>query len=682
VINQKNKIMKIKNIKTIGLFTILTTFSLVSCNDDFLAEKQDFGGVNEQVFQDPSLATAYVDYIYKSILPPDNAAAMTWDLAAGGADTFSKTSDELFGETAYNKTYASLNATTNTLPYLGAKMGTSIANNTWTRLKQINIFLNEVDKYTGIDETKKNQLKGQLYFWRAWQYFDMVKLYGGVPLVLTAQNPILDASSESQIPRSSTSACIEHIVSDLEMAQSLLPGKWGSVDWGRITSGAAAAFKGRVLLTWASPLFNPSDDTARWQRAYDANLAAKTLLETNGSGLFVTGGTANGKAWGDMWFKEQDNPEAVIVYGFNNSVTDQVKRNNGWEKACRSKEVTGSGSVSPTKQIVDAFPMADGRPAIPANGYNPVLFYKGRDPRFYKTFVYNGAPWAYSEKPAFKQWTYAYTKTGAASATPATFTETLGDNKTAVYLSKSTSPTASNASSFAYSGTDFMEMRFAEVILNLAESAIGINKLTEGKDLIRSIRVRAGLVVGLSDYGLAAVSTRDEHFAAVLNERKIELAYEGKRFYDLRRWKLFDASAGTCARLGVTPLNGTRRTGYYFIAKNTAGARYVGATDPFLPNAAGVATIVSREPVFPYVIPATGKLPGTSIANYDLYLEYLYTNYFEIVERNNIEATVPANWSFKWYDEYYFFGINQGLMDTAPYLEQTKGWGGTFDPLN
>ncbi len=675
--------MKIKNIKTIGLFTILTTFSLVSCNDDFLAEKEDYGGVNEQVFQDPSLATAYVDYIYKSILPPDNAAAMTWDLAAGGSDTFSKTSDELFGETAYNKTYASLNATTNSLPYLGTKMGTSIANNTWTRLKQINIFLNEVDKYTGIEETKKNQLKGQLYFWRAWQYFDMVKLYGGVPLVLISQNPILDAASDSKIPRSSTSACIEQIVSDLDKAQSLLPGKWPTADWGRITSGAAAAFKGRVLLTWASPLFNPSDDTARWQRAYDANLAAKTLLEANGFGLFVTGGTANGKAWGDMWFKEQDNPEAVIVYGFNNSITDQIKRNNGWEKACRSKEVTGGGSVSPTKQIVDAFPMADGTSIVGNASYNPVLFYKGRDPRFYKTFAYNGATWGYAEKTTFKQWTYAYTKTGTASATPTTFTETLGDNKTAVYLSKSTSPTASIASSFAYSGTDFMEMRFAEVVLNLAESAIGINKLTEGKDLIRSIRVRAGIVVGSSDYGLAGASTRDQHFAAVLNERKIELAYEGKRFYDLRRWKLFDASAGTTTRLGVTPLNGTRRTGYYFIARNTAGARYVGTTDPFLPNpATGIATIVSREPTsFPYIIPATGKNPGTSIATEALYLEYLYTNYFEIVERDNIETTTPANWSFKWYNEYYFFGIPQGLLDTAPYLEQTQGWGGTFDPL-
>ena len=534
--------MKIKNIKTIGLFTILTTFSLVSCNDDFLAEKADYGGVNEQVFQDASLAGAYVDYIYKSILPPDNAAAMTWDLAAGGNDNFSKTSDELFGETAYNKTYATLNATTNSLPYLGTRMGTSIANNTWTRLKQINIFLNEVDKYSGIDEAKKNLLKGQLYFWRAWQYYDMVKLYGGVPLVLTSQNPILDAASDSQIPRSSTSACIEQIVADLDMAKSLLPGKWPTADWGRITSGAAAAFKGRVLLTWASPLFNPNDDTARWQRAYDANLAAKTLLETNGSALFSTGGTANGKAWGDMWFKEQDNSEAVIVYGFNNSITDQTKRNNGWEKACRSKEVTGSGSLAPTKQIVDAFPMADGTSIVGNASYNPVLFYKGRDPRFAKTFAYNGATWGYAEKTTFKQWTYSYTKSGAASATPTTFTETLGDNKTAIYLCKSTNPLASNASSFAYSGTDFMEMRFAEVVLNLAESAIGINKLSEGKDLIRTIRVRAGIVVGSSDYGLATVSSRDQHFAAVLNERKIELAYEGKRFYDLRRWKLFDTN--------------------------------------------------------------------------------------------------------------------------------------------
>ena len=90
--------MKMKKIKYIGLFTVLATFSLGSCNDDFLAEKQDYAGVNEEVFQDPIQAQAYVDYIYSQFLPGDNAVTSTWDLAAGGTDDFSQTSDELAGE--------------------------------------------------------------------------------------------------------------------------------------------------------------------------------------------------------------------------------------------------------------------------------------------------------------------------------------------------------------------------------------------------------------------------------------------------------------------------------------------------------------------------------------------------------------------------------------------------------
>ena len=266
--------------------------------------------------------------------------------------------------------------------------------------------------------------------------------------------------------------------------------------------------------------------------------------------------------------------------------------------------------------------------------------------------------------------------------TKASTTETFRCEFNGIYLNKATSATASNNTNFAYSGTDYMEMRFAEVVLNLAESAIGINKLAEGKTLIESIRKRAGVLIGDGNYGLAAVTSRDQHFAAALKERKVEFAYENKRFYDLRRWLLFDNTAGTTTRLGIAPLNGTRRTGYYIIAKNTAGARYVGTADPFLPNALGVAPIVSRDPAaFPYIIPATGKNPGTSIANYDAYVDYLYDNYFEIVERDNLENSAVAGWKFTWYKEYYYFGIYQTLLDTAPYLEQTKGWGGTFDPL-
>jgi len=667
-----------KKIKYIGLFTILATFSLGSCNDDFLAEKQDYSGVNEEVFQDPVQAQAYVDYIYSQFLPGDNAVTRTWDLAAGGSDDFSQTTEELAGEVNFNKPWASIVPTgANCLPYIGARMGSSVSNNTWTRLKQINLFLENVEKY-GMDKATKDKLKGQLYFWRAWQYFDMVKLYGGVPLVLTPQNPILDEASNNQIPRSSTSACIEQIVSDLDMAKSLLPAKWSGADWGRISGSAAAAFKGRVLLTWASPLFNPTDDTQRWQRAYDANLEAKTLLEANGFGL-----EAN---WATMLTKEGSvNKEAVIVYAYNIVPTQNLERNNGSERACRSKEALGAGSISPTKQMVDAFPMADGQDITNSSTtypYSAGKFFKNRDPRFYSTFAYNGAKWPYAENVNFKQWTYSWYDKAPASATvlPNKFTETLGANSSGIYLNKATSTTASNNANFSYSGTDYMEMRFTEVVLNLAECAIGINKLSEGKDLIKSIRIRAGIKIGDGQYGLASAIARDQLFAAALKERKIEFAYENKRFYDLRRWMLFE-NGTTTSRLGVAPLNGTRRTGYFIVAKKTDGTKYVHASvDPFLANAAGVAPIVNRDPVFPYTIPATGKNPGTVIANYEAYMDYLYDNYFDIVERDNLDPTTN-NWKFTWYKEYYYFGIYQSLLDTAPYLKQTKGWGGDFDPL-
>lgn len=669
--------MKIKYIKIVGLTTVLAALSLASCNDDFLEEKKDFNGVNEDVFKVPSLATGYVDYVYGLFLPGNNAAVNTWDLAAGGNDDFSQTTEELTGEVNWNKIWATISPNNaNCLPYIGSRVSSSIANNTWTRLRQINIFLEQIDK-NGMADADKNPLKGQMYFWRAYQYYEMVKLYGGVPIVLTAQNPIIDeGSTVSQIPRSPTSVCIEQIVSDLDKSKELLKDvKWTSANWGRITAGAAAAFKGRVLLTWASPLFNPTDDAQRWKRAYDANLEAKTLLEADGKGLFSVGGTANGTAWGNMWLAEVGNPEAVIVFGFNNSTIVNAQKNNGWERAVRSKASGGNGTISPTKQMVDVFPMADGKSIVGNPAYNPVLFYKNRDPRFYKTFAYNGATWKYAENTAFKQWTYSwYSKAPTTAApNPDKFTETLGANSSGIYLRKATNEASSSSAGYLNSGIDYMEMRFAEVVLNLAESAIGVGSLAEGKTLIESVRARAGITNGDGHYGLAVVSSRDQHFAAVLNERTIEFAYENKRFYDLRRWKLFDAGA-TTSRLGVKPLNGTRRTAYYIVAKKADGTNYIGTGDPFY-VATGNAPVLNREPAsFPVTI------NGTTLANFDAYLDYMYTNYFKIVERDNLDPTTN-NWKFTWYNEYYFFGIYQSLLDSSPYLEQTQGWGGSFDPL-
>ena len=424
---------------------------------------------------------------------------------------------------------------------------------------------------------------------------------------------------------------------------------------GRITAQAAAALKGRVLLTWASPLFNRNDDQARWQRAYDANLEAYNVCLAAGKGLDPD--------WKNMWFTD-NGMESIFAFGFNNDDTDSdISKNNQTENQSRSRDQGGNGGISPTKNIVDAFPMADGTPYNPNGDLNE--FYKNRDPRFYDTFAYNGCIWPYQGNPNYKNWTYYWYALAAPDGPKISSTI---QNETGIYLRKFTDDNSSSNNSFRNSGADYMEIRFAEVVLNLAESAIGINNLAEGKGYIEDIRERVGVTNGDGQYGLSSVTTRDQHFEAVINERKVEFAYENKRFHDLRRWLLYNNDFGTCTRLNQTPIEGSRRQGYYTLAKLDASTIYENGrgTDPFK---GASAPVINRD--------ATTYPSGVN--TYEEYVDYLYDNHFEVVVRDNVD---PTDFAFKWYNEYYFFGIYQNLLDTAPYLEQTTGWGGSFNPLN
>ncbi|AWW30805.1 RagB/SusD family nutrient uptake outer membrane protein [Echinicola strongylocentroti] len=661
---------KFKNIWTLALgFLVLS-----GCNDDFLEEKQDLTGVNEEVFQDPHMAQAYVDYVYYLFSPSDNGRNLIWDLFGGFE--FSKNTDEMPGRSALNQEYSQISFTEDhALEYFGERMGTSIRNNTWTRMKEINLFLSEIDQH-GLPEELRNELKGQMYFWRAWQYFDLVKLYGGVPLVLEPQNPIIADADETQVPRSTTKECIEQIVADLDMAMELLPGRWSGDDWGRITSGAAAAFKSRVLVTWASPLFNRNEDASRWQMAYDASIEARSILEGNGFGLYKKGNLENGEAWGKMWFEEVDNPEAVMIYGFNDTSSDQIKKNNGWEKACRPRNLGGDGRMEPTIQLVNSFPMADGRPIDESPNYEYDLnhFYRNRDPRFYHTFAFNGAFWPYDEDGDYRHWSYRW-YSAEGDETPNKTTETNGTNSSGIYMKKSTNPSASSSDNFAFSGTDIMEIRFAEVVLNIAESAVGIGNIQEGLNAIMEVRERAGVENLDGTYGLGSGLSKDQAFAKVIEERKVEFAFEGRRFWDLRRWLLMDDEFGYAQRLGFEPINGMRRMGIYVVVKDQAGNPYNGEVDPMIADADGNVPIIDRSPE---------EYPD-GIETEEEYLDYLYDNYYEVQIKDDLDPT-NNNWEFRWYPEYYFIGLNEDVLSSSPYLEQTVGWNsfsgdGTFDPL-
>jgi starch-binding outer membrane protein, SusD/RagB family len=509
-------------------------------------------------------------------------------------------------------------------------------NTNWGKIRQLNTFIVSMSESPLPDYTKRKFL-AQAKFFRAFRYWDLVRIYGGVPLVLTPLDGVgNEARDAALLPRNSTSECIRQIVEDLDYAVTNLPGKWsGSANWGRITSGAAAAMKGRVLLYWASPMFNPTDDVTRWQAAYDANLQAKTILDANGFGLNAS--------YKNMWFSEVNNPEAVMVTSYNTATGDQQKKNNGWDKSCRPQYLNGSGSNTPTWEFVRSYPMKDGKMPGDASStftYYDSLYYKNRDPRFDATIAYNGCVWPLDGNSNYRLWTYYETATKS--------TEPNASN-TGFYCRKAVAEGTFTFGDPQYSGTDWMEIRYAEVLLNLAESAVGIGKTASGEEgytgLI-AVRQRAGITAGSDNlYGLTAGMSRAELFNAILFERKIEFAFEGKRFWDLYRWKR------------MSDLEGWTRNRLRIVLKSGSGIPSAAALkDPTNPNYRDVQK-----------------------------LDTMMANYFTVIRNNNHDAsnsttkldTNPINFL----STYYFFPIPFAAITNNPNLQQNNNWGGSFDPL-
>jgi len=618
--------------KNLKLYTAaFGLFGLAACSK--VLDKTNLSNLTpDLVFKDSTLVQLNMDNLYDNNLPLWGGQN-TGSVLSGTQPQLSEESQAtgnkyMEGTMSYGtdepKDYGTSLNTNNTQP-----------SNNWGKIRQINTFLKSISESPLPDYTKR-KFTAQAMFFRAFRYWDLVRIYGGVPSVLTPLDGVgNDARDAALLPRNKTSECFAQMVSDLDYAIANLPGKWTGSDWGKITSGAAAAFKGRVLLYWASPMFNPSDIVSRWQDAYNANLQAKTILDANGFGL-----NSNYKT---MWFSEVNNPEAVMVTSYNTATGDQAKKNNGWDKSCRPAYLNGSGSNQPTWELVRSYPMKDGK--MPGDvtstyPYYDSLYYKNRDPRFDATVAYNGCTWPLDGNANLRLWTYYETSTKSTEATA---------SNTGFYCRKAVSEGTFTFGDPQYSGTDWMEIRYAEVLLNLAESAAGIGKVAtteEGYQGIIAVRKRAGIIAGSNNlYGLNAGMSRAQLFDAILFERKIEFAFEGKRFWDLYRWKR------------MSDLNGWYRNRLRIVLKTGTG----------IPTATAL-----KDP--------------TSASFRDVQnLDNMMTNYFQTIRNNNHDAsnsttkldTNPINFL----STYYFFPIPLAAITNNPSLQQNNNWGGSFDPL-
>jgi starch-binding outer membrane protein, SusD/RagB family len=638
--------------------SLLLAVSAVSCSDDFLEEKKPYGLYDDTFYETQERAQAYVDNQYYDFYNSYKSPIST--VIGSYTDTNSRLTEELGGTQDYINPNKTLINAADASGYYGAKLSTSINNHPYNRIRECNAFLQDIDvKGSNLDKTFRDQAKGQMYYLRAMQYFDLMRVYGGVPIVTTVQTASANDPS-IQLPRAKVSEVVDQIVKDLDMAANLLPGNWGSGSYGRFTRGAALAQKSRVLLTFASPLFNKNWDSSneRWQAALKAGLEAETQLTQDGYGLYGN----SVKQWESMFLI--DNAfcsEAITVQLCGTGVTSNVI-NNSWEKGIRLASLGGTGGGTPApKEMIDLFPMKNGSRPTAANGYNDFTFFLNRDPRFYRTFSFSGAKWGSKETPNAVLWAYRWVDGGNKAG--------FSDGNTAVsspaFVRKMTNTAASNETNFQYSGTDIFEYRYAELLLNIAECYAALGQTNNTIAYLGRIRNRVG-IPSANNYGIGVLADKYKAIEAVLYERRVELAYEGKRFWDVQRWMLYDNEAlpgvtgGTVSKLGLTPINGTKRTGNYLQYKNTAASS---TTDPLAADRSGI------------VADPDAANFETQLTNLAAFYNANFTRTELITPMDNFNGGAV---NIKFNPNYYINGLNTTALTSNPWLLQTIGWNDNF----
>ncbi len=556
------------------------------------------------VWNDSNLATAYVNNLYAECFT-------NWSASAD------YNSDILTG-----------------IPwYLGTitETGGSYKRWTYTEIRHINEAIKRLENSTELDKSLTDNLLGQAYFMRAYMYYWMVLYHGGVPYLKTPQNKDTD---DLYVKRNTTAECFQYIIEDLDKAITLLPEKiaGSSNDYGRVDQCFAKSWKAKTLLLKCSPQFNPNHpyDNSYWNEAYTA---AKEAYD-----FCVAHGVALTEKYSDIWLQEQG-PEVVFPV-----VNSNPNRVSGWAQSTRPASISrGTNAYNPTWEFVKDFPMLDGKRYDDPSGKYYVgdetallkSFWKNRDPRFNEVVLYNGAAYPVAGKPAnYRQ----YNALGISNSddqygiNPAAHTNAVNnDLYSGFYNYKAADMTLTQATCLTYD-VDFILMRFPEVMFIYAEAANETGHSDVSIEMLKQIRKRAGIEAGADGlYGLS-VGSREAIRKAILDEREIELCYEGHRFWDLRRTR------------NMMQLAGWTKHGVEAIAINADG------TDMDLNTA--------REKTNNYEL-TTG--------------DFRY-------EIRQVPYTAAAEREFVIEESFYFFPIQKVNLDENPNLEQNNNWGGTFNP--
>lgn len=408
------------------------------------------------------------------------------------------------------------------------------ANDVWstyyTAIRSANLYLKESEgqdfKDWEFSDDYQNMMKAfnnypyEVRFLRAFFYFELAKRYHNIPLV----TEVLTTDEVNKLVPASFEEVIKFIVDECTAVAEELPVNYtgfADKETGRITKGAALALKSRATLYAASPLFS-ADDKSKWKAA--ASAAYELIGASNELGYKLIGSFVN-------QFSSTANTRV------ENILVRPVGETGAFEQANFPMGVEGGkSSTCPTQNLVDAFEMSDGTPFDwnnPAHAANP---YANRDPRLALTVAYNGMDWP---KKTLEIWE------GGANGLPI-----LNATPTGYYLRKY----VNNALNFASGSTTtkahhfWILFRYAEVLLNYAEAMVNAFDSPDYSDADYPLSAREALnqIRGRATVNMPALPaglSKSDFIARLKNERRVELAFEGHRFWDVRRWKALNETA-------------------------------------------------------------------------------------------------------------------------------------------
>ena len=422
----------------------------------------------------------------------------------------------------------------------------------YERIRSCNLFITKVTESDFSADYKKERL-AEARFLRAWFYHYLWMAYGGVPII----TEVLDNNVSTDIfyPRETAQKTFEFIDKELDEIKDDLPPRRSGSDLGRASKGAILTLKGWVELFHASELRNPGKDKKRWE------VAAATLKDVIDLQVYHLQPTIL-----DLWTEATNNNDEVI-FDFQMSKQNGGRREGLFGPVFVKGVQSSWGNMQPTQELVDDYCMANGLPITdPASGYDKNNPYKNREKRFYQSILYDGSMWQGEE---------IITRVGVGSPNEIDTSSDSDVTNTGYYTRKTIDESVNGADNLQMSNgmANYIFFRYADVLLMYAEASLEAGDKPTAIEYLDMVRTSGDNMPSINDTYPQGI-TENQLREIIRRDRRIELAFEDKRWWDILRWKICDGENGVMNKpIGGMKIEDTNGDGVWEYNYHEVGKR-------------------------------------------------------------------------------------------------------------